>query len=157
MVASVEKHKGFYVGRYETGNLSQSTVVSIRGSTDIGSQTWYRMYKKQKDLYSTSDAVVSSMIWGCQFDQMLKVIYASDNTKSLTDSSSWGNYYNVTFTYEDNGTKTKNVNTGTLIPTGSTERNKVYNIYDVAGNVDDLTIETAGVNARSKRGRLLQL
>ena len=83
-------------------------------------------------------------MWGCQWDQMLKIIYASDNTKSLTDSSSWGNYLNVTFEYEDNGTKTKNINTDTRIPTGSTERNKAYNIYDVAGNRYDWTLTASG-------------
>ena len=158
MVASVSTYGGYYVGRYETGDLSKSAVVSKRGNTDIHSQTWYTMYQKQKSLYSSpGDSVVSGMIWGCQWDQMLKVIYASDSAKWIAgDSSSWGNYYNVTFDYEDNGTKTKAINTSTRIPTGGAERNKGYNIYDVAGNVYDWTLESYNTNYRVIRGRHLR-
>jgi len=156
MVASVDYYKGFYVGRYETGDLSKTTVVSKRGNKDIASQTWYTMYQKQKNMYASVSSVTSGMIWGCQWDQMLKIIYASDNTKSLTDSSSWGNYRNATFDYEDNGTKTKALNTNTIIATGSTEYAKAYNIYDVAGNVLDWTLESNNTVNRVLRGRQLR-
>jgi len=156
MVASVNYYKGFYVGRYETGDLSKAEVVSKRGNKDIASQTWYTMYQKQKNMYAYVSSVTSGMIWGCQWDQMMNVIYTSDNTKWISgDSSSWGNYLNVTFDYEDNGTKTKGMNTATRIPTGSTERNKAYNIYDVAGNVFEWTLESFHNQYRILRGRLL--
>jgi len=155
MVESVDYYKGYYVGRYETGDLSKTNVVSKRGNTDIDGQTWYTMYQKQKNMYASVSSVTSGMIWGCQWDQMLKIIYASDNTKSVTNSSSWGNYLNVTFDYEDNGTKTKAMNTMTRIPTGSTERNKAYNIYDVAGNIREGTQEAfSNVDREPCRGRL---
>jgi len=159
MIASVTKYKGFYVGRYETGDLSKSKIVSKRGNKDIASQTWYTMYKKQKELYnSSSDSVVSGMIWGCQWDRMLKVIYASDNTKSLTDSKSWGNYLNAEFEYiEDSITKTKVVGSRTMIPTGGSEYAKAYNIYDVAGNQYEWTLQASYSQWRAFRGGIYDL
>lgn len=50
MIASVEKYGGFYIGRYETGNLSKETVLVQKGNNDMGSQTWYNMYKRCKNL-----------------------------------------------------------------------------------------------------------
>ena len=41
-----------------------------------------------------------------------------------------------------------------LIPTGSTERNKANNIYDLAGNVWEWTQESAGYNNAGYRGGL---
>ena len=46
MIASVEKYGGFYIGRYETGNVSQDTPVVRKGNTDINYVTWYNMYKE---------------------------------------------------------------------------------------------------------------
>ena len=39
MIKSVEKYGGFYIGRYETGDLSKEQVVVQKGNTDITSQT----------------------------------------------------------------------------------------------------------------------
>ena len=39
MIYSVEKYGGFYIGRYETGDLSKEQVVVQKGNTDITSQT----------------------------------------------------------------------------------------------------------------------
>ena len=46
MIASVEKYGGFYIGRYETGNLSQAEAVVVKNNSDINNQTWYTMYNK---------------------------------------------------------------------------------------------------------------
>ena len=35
MVASVEKYGGFYIGRYETGNINQETPVVQKGEIQI--------------------------------------------------------------------------------------------------------------------------
>ena len=53
MVASVEKYGGFYIGRYETGNINQETPVVQKGNTNISSQTWYNMYKRCKNIKET--------------------------------------------------------------------------------------------------------
>ena len=49
MINSVKKYGGFYIGRYETGDLNQEFAVVRKGNTNIASQTWYTMYKKCKN------------------------------------------------------------------------------------------------------------
>ena len=140
MIASVERYGGFYIGRYETGNLSQEKVVVIKNNTDIGNQTWYTMYKKAKGIAVNSN-VTSSMIWGSQWDATLKWMYNSGNAekkKYTYDSTGKGNYYDT------NGNKT--------IATGSIETYAVNNIYDMAGNVWDWTIEANSTPVRVNRG-----
>ena len=46
MIASVEKYGGFYIGRYETGNLKESEAVVLKNNIDINKQTWYTQYNK---------------------------------------------------------------------------------------------------------------
>ena len=85
MIKSVEKYKGFYVGRFElgieTGNVpvSKSTVknssVRTADADYENSKTWYGLYNKCKDMYDDSKkstyGVKSNMIWGCQYDAIL--------------------------------------------------------------------------------------
>ena len=183
MIDSVEKYGGFYIGRYETGNLNQDVAVVQKGNTSISSQTWYTMYKKCKTLSDENNNIETSMIWGNQFDRTLMwliesgeknnnietsmiwgnqwdrtlmwLIESGEKTKEevISDSTSWGNYRNATFTYTNSSgsTVTKNQNFGTTIPTGSTEYTKANNIYDLAGNVWDWTME-----ANSSRGRVVR-
>lgn len=70
------------------------------------------------------------------------------------DSTSWGNYKNATFEYVNSSgsTTTKNENSSTIIPTGSTEYTKANNIYDLAGNVYDWTMEARSPYYRVYRG-----
>ena len=70
------------------------------------------------------------------------------------DSTSWGNYYNASFTYTNTsrGTSTKSKNSGTIIPTGSADYTKANNIYDLAGNVNDWTMEAEDTYTRRLRG-----
>ena len=140
MITSVEKYGGFYIGRYETGNLSQEKVVVIKNNTDIGNQTWYTMYKKAKGIAVNSN-VTSSIIWGSQWDATMRWMYNSGNAekkKYTYDSIGKGNYYGT------NGNKP--------IATGTIETYAVNNIYDMAGNVYDRTIEADITNSRVFRG-----
>ena len=157
MVASVEKYGGFYIGRYETGNINQDTPVIQKGNTNISSQTWYNMYKRCKNIKGANTNVETGMIWGNQWDRTLMwLIETGSKTKEqiADDSTSWGNYYNATFEYVNSSgsTVTKNENSGTKIPTGNTEYTKANNIYDLAGNVYDWTMEANSTNYRVCRG-----
>ena len=163
MIYSVEKYGGFYIGRYETGDLSKEQVVVQKGNTDIHSQTWYAMYEKCKTLSDNNNNIETGMIWGNQWDRTMMWLMecnAKDETTGkskeevISDSSSWGNYYNVTFTYTNSSgsTATKNQNFVLRIPTGSTEYTKANNIYDLAGNVHDLTMEANSSSRRVDRG-----
>ena len=157
MVASVEKYGGFYIGRYETGNINQDTPVIQKGNTNISSQTWYNMYKRCKNIKGANTNVETGMIWGNQWDRTLMwLIETGSKTKEqiADDSTSWGNYYNATFEYVNSSgsTATKNEGSSTRIPTGSAEYTKANNIYDLAGNVRDWTMEAYSTFSRVYRG-----
>ena len=157
MVASVEKYGGFYIGRYETGNINQDTPVIQKGNTNISSQTWYNMYKRCKNIKGANTNVETGMIWGNQWDRTLMwLIETGSKTKEqiADDSTSWGNYYNATFEYVNSSgsTATKNEGSSTRIPTGSAEYTKANNIYDLAGNVRDWTMEAYSTSYRVYRG-----
>ena len=157
MLASVEKYGGFYIGRYETGNLSKETVVVQKGNNDMGSQTWYTMYKRCKNLKGKNTNVETGIAWGNQFDRTLAWLVETGNkTKQeiTDDSTSWGNYKNATFEYinSSGNTATKNKDSSTRIPTGSAEYTKANNIYDLSGNVRDWTMEAYYTNGRVLRG-----
>ena len=157
MVDSVEKYGGFYIGRYETGDLSKEQVVVQKGNTDIASQTWYAMYEKCKDLRGDNLNIKTGMIWGNQWDRTMQwLIESGAKTKEevISDSTSWGNYLNATFQYTNSsgGTSTKNSGSGVRIPTGSTEYTKANNIYDLVGNVWDRTMEAFYTYGRVYRG-----
>ena len=64
MINSVEKYGGFYIGRYETGDLSKEQVVVQKGNTDTSRQTWYAMYEKSKTLSDNNNNIETGMIWG---------------------------------------------------------------------------------------------
>ena len=157
MVASVEKYGGFYIGRYETGNINQETPVIRKGNTSINSQTWYNMYKRCKNIKGTNTNVVTGMIWGNQWDRTLMwLIETGNKTKEqiTDDSTSWGNYNNATFEYVNSRgfVDTKNEGSYIRIPTGSAEYTKANNIYDLAGNVYDWTMEAHSAYSRVYRG-----
>ena len=156
-IKSIEKYGGFYIGRYETGNLTSDEPVVRRMNTNIASQNWYTAYTRIKRM-STGTNVRTGMIWGCLWDETLQWLVDSGakTYAEMKDSTSWGNYSNSTFEYKTNisgSTSTKNASSGTRIPSGSTEYSKANNIYDMAGNVWDWTLEgTGSYNRRSYRG-----
>ena len=157
MIASVEKYGGFYIGRYETGDINQETPVIRKGNNNMASVTWYNMYKRCKNLKGSNTNVETGMAWGNQFDRTLMwLIETGNKTKEeiCSDSTSWANYGNATFEYVNSSgsTVTKNSGSYTRIPTGSTEYTKANNIYDLAGNVYDWTMEAGGSCYRVLRG-----
>ena len=142
MIKSVKTYGGFYIGRYETGNLSQTKAVVQKNNTDIGSQTWYTQYKLCKTIKANNNAA-TSMIWGCQWDATLRWMQTSTNSEVAnfpTNSEGKGNY---------SGTQGA---TNKVIPTGSNSAYAVNNIYDMAGNVYDWKIEAGNTDGRILRG-----
>ena len=154
-IESIKKYGGFYIGRYETGNLTSSVPVVQKMNTSISNATWYSMYSKMGYLGANS-YVKTNMIWGCLWDETLQWLVDSGSLKQdeLVVSMSWGNYYDssITYTPTSGGTATTTIGRGTRIPTGSSEDTKVNNIYDMAGNVYDGTLEGDGSNGRFLRG-----
>ena len=129
MIASLEKYKGFYIGRYELTADGEKT-----GATQTG-VNWWELYKNCTTLASGSK-VKTRMIWGLQWDATCNWLSNSDPAYSITDSSTWGNYRDNTA--DGHGSKQN---------TGFSENWKANNIYDFAGNCWEFTQEAAGCRA----------
>ena len=142
MILSVEKYKGFYIGRYETGDLSKENAVILKNNLNINNQTWYTNYKLSKKIAANGN-VASTIIWGSQWDATLRWMYNSGDEakkKYTYNCIGKGNFY---------GTQGE---TNKLIPTGYNSDYAVNNIYDMAGNVWDATMEADSYYGRGSRG-----
>ena len=168
MVEKVKNAGGFLVGRYETSNMGTKQVASKRGTTSgISSVTLYKMYARQS-LYSNEvlkkvntnnqTTKTSSMIWGSQYDQIMiwmKGEASSEQAQSIgkyyiTNGLGKGNYGEIKI----DGKKIEDGNDNPSAPasTGSQETYRVKNIYDLAGNVWERTLEADDTNIRVIRG-----
>ena len=77
MIESIKKYGGFYIGRYETGDLGEEKAVVTKINTDISNQTWYMMYEKCKNLAGEKDNIKTGMIWGSLWDETLQWLLES--------------------------------------------------------------------------------
>ena len=162
MEASVLQYNGFYVGRYEAGTTA-SSGTGIRGelvvkqgvnvytninwgnsmtdSTGGAVQVAKSMYSKE-----SGDSVTSTLIYGVQWDAIMAWIDPAYKTGSCAEDSfvrdSTGKGY-----YEQSSTTV----------TGSSESYAVKNIYDLAGNCWEWTMESYDTIYRVIRGRRLRL
>ena len=146
MIESVKRYGGFYIGRYET-SISGETVASTKGNADTrpmsaatgSGNTWYGMYKKQKEYASSNtnlSSVKSSMIWGCQYDAMLNWALTGNDKAKVTAT----------------GNAPHSGLSGTYQP-GTQSNDKINNIYDLEGNVREWTLEALYTSTRVPRGR----
>ena len=143
MIESVERYGGFYIGRYETGNLN-SMPVTRKGFNTMNYMQWYNSYENCKELKGNNTNIETSLPWMSQYDMVfIWLIESGNKTKEeiSKDSTNWGNYLNSTFEYMNNIGKLviKQKNNNIMIPTGSSEYTKANNIYDLAGNVSEWT------------------
>lgn len=147
---SIYKNKGFYIGRYETGieentprtadsDIEQTAVIKknkyiynyIQWANSIEDESGGAV-EKARELYENSN-----LCYGVQWDAIMRWISKDYNVKNvLEDSTKIGNY-----------NENKN-----LIKTGNYEEYKIKNIYDLAGNVEEWTMETYGTNYKVARG-----
>ncbi len=171
MKASVEKYGGFYIGRYEAGSETERTNVA-NGTTNMVAKKDAYVYnyvgwgqdmsttegdvydwdynlnqgkgavELSRNLYKDSDSVKSTLIYSVQWDAVLRFI--ADSEHNVTDSTSWGNYYN-------NPDRTS-VSPNIPAKTGAHENWKAKNIYDLAGNVWEWTMEADSSIFRVGRG-----
>lgn len=145
MIDSVKKYGGFYVGRYETGDAeveqarteaTQAHKLTVKkdqivynyvmcGNNETGVETL------AKSMYENSNSVKSTLIYGVQWDAVMNFI---KEEVDLNSSNLWGNYRDSAGYAGENS--------GTLQKTGTNEYWKAKNIYDLAGNVGEWTMET---------------
>ena len=133
MIASIEKYKGFYIGRYELTANGEKTGATQTCENGVN---WYTLYKNCTTLASGTK-VKTRMIWGLQWDATCNWLAGSGF--SITDSTSWGNYYTA-----DGHTSKQN--------TGYSESWKANNIYDLAGNCLEWIQEADSAVYRACRG-----
>ena len=121
-------------------------------------------------MYSANEiGATSTLCYGVQWDAIMK--FVEDSTHSITNSTTWGNYKNNAWTIERTTaqyTDTTNVKTGNwtaitsdksktssasyLLTTGASDTFKVKNIFDLAGNVLEWTMEAYDSAGRVDRG-----
>ena len=164
MLKSVYENGGFYIGKYEVGTETLRTTKEAELTTPVikeGAYPYNYVTCKQAQELSRSLATgerTSSLMFGIQWDLVMKHI---ETKKGKTQeelkikSINWGNYYSATFDitkgqYSENkgetyksvtGTYSKQQNADVLLTTGVTNRNSTLNIYDLAGNVWEWTLE----------------
>ena len=158
MRASIQKYKGFYIGRYElTGTVDSPTVQAGAVLTASTAGNWYGLYKACRDVKGNDAYVTSTMIWGCQWDETMNWLtntkFNGDSTYVDSDSSSWGNYsdYNTKNGYEEGEAEYISV-AGSPQNTGYSEYWSANKIYDLAGNYFDWTQEASNMSSRISRG-----
>ena len=152
---SVERYKGFYIGRYEAGDKENTEAKTLRRSNDVtktvtikANQAPYNYVTRTqakslaegfatKQGYKAKTKLVSSYAWDTTIEFLQKV------NSDYGSSSEEGNYQDTTFSYTDitGATKTKAKSSSVLVPTGQTT--PVCNIYDMGGNVYEWTTESS--------------
>ena len=156
---SVERYKGFYIGRYEAGDKENTEAKTLRSSNDVtktvtikANQAPYNYVTRTqavslaegfttKQGYKAKTKLVSSYAWDTTIAFIQKV------NSDYGSSSEEGNYKNTTFSYTDitGASKTKETDSRVLVPTGQTT--PVCNIYDMGGNVFEWTTESCSLTS----------
>ncbi|MCI8636342.1 MAG: hypothetical protein HFJ36_00450 [Clostridia bacterium] len=161
MLKSVFINGGFYIGRYEVGTdtarfSKSATLTKPYIKQDMIPYNYVTCRQAQtlsKEL--ATGGKQASLMFGVQWDLVLKFIEAKGAKRQQelkTDSGSWGNYYNVSFdlkrgkylsasTWNNITNYTKLSDSAALLTTGATNRNSALNIYDLAGNIHEWTLE----------------
>ncbi len=153
MYKSVKENGGFYIGRYEAGTTDttkegiRGEMVCKKGATVYNSIPWGESMTKEEggavqvargfaDQNNYTN-VTSTLCYGVQWDAVMRWISKDNELKQyLTDSNGKGNY------------------SGKLLEggTGSNEEYQMKNIYDMAGNVNEWTMEAFYTSVRICRG-----
>ena len=175
MLSSIYTNGGFYISQYEIGASSYVTVGDNGAREPVSKEGMYPYnyvtVAQAQNLATNMDTGEkrSSLMFGIQWDLACTFIEskgAKTQNQIKVDSSEWGNYRNAEFpvaqgnkyaTY-DFGLKewveipeeyikpSVESGQGTMLSTGATERNSVLNIYDLAGNLSEWTLEKSNIN-----------
>ncbi len=158
MIKSVAQYGGFYVGRYEmslnskTKNAESKYGAISSNASDADTNQWYGLYNKAKtyapeknsdNTENASQKVVSSMIWGSQYDAMMN--WMKGNKINVTSSSPTD--LSIGATSKNTTRVTGGANNGQTV-----SKDKLSNIYDLLGNSYERTQEALNTDYRVGRG-----
>ena len=165
MYASVERNEGFYIARYEAGNDGNGNVVLKKGADVYNDIPWSANGRNMQETTGTTGGAVelsrnfanvknyktvtSTLIYGVQWDAVMKWMenVSNPNVEGKTyiqDSTGMGWY--------DNNSGGNPQKTGIDIGEENKGSNQVKKIYDLAGNVNEWTMESYNTNSRVTRG-----
>ena len=173
MLKSVYSNGGFWIGRYEAGTTSprgdkNDLIEGLKAESknDLYPINYVKCFQAQilASKASSNGKVSSSLMFGIQWDLVLRFLSNKGVKTNLLndDSSTWGNYKleylleqstvhgykgiyasgKLTWSEIESG-YTHNGTENIALSTGATERNKKKNIYDIAGNMYEWTLEHA--------------
>ena len=153
MIKSVSQYGGFYVGRYEmslnseTKNAESEYGATSANAKDTDTNQWYGLYNKAKTYApeNASQKVVSSMIWGSQYDAIMNWMKSNNiNVTSTTPTD-----LSIGTTSKNTTRVTGGANNGQTV-----SKDKLSNIYDLLGNSLEWTQEAYNTdfNNRVYRG-----
>ena len=139
---SVKKYGGFYISRYNISKSSAGKPQSVKGV-----MPWVNINfddaKKVASTIEDNEAVKSHLTFGAEYDSVLEWFIKTEiktRAEIPEDSTEWGNHWN-----KENPPRK-------VVETGSREEWCANNIYDFAGNVDELTQEQNNISYRVIRG-----
>ncbi len=175
MYKSVKENKGFYIGRYESGTTDTNTsntgirekMVCKKGATIYNNIKWGTSMSNETGGavevsrgFATQEnytSVKSTLCYGVQWDAAIRWMKDIKNPNAVVEDVS-KKYYIIDSTkmgwYKDNHSEgNPTLTTGIDIEPGENNKsNKVKNIYDMAGNVREWTMEANGTDKRVSRG-----
>ena len=137
VISSVSNYGGFYIGRYQSSVLYNSTriisgLTSMRGTRGGTTYPWHELFARQKDYSKNLETVEACMVWGSQWDAMMNwMINQGINVKSSNPNGASKNTTRIT---------------------GSEQKDKINNIYDLLGNCVEFSMETYLTHSRISRG-----
>ena len=158
IVALVYNAGGYYVGRYETSNITETRGTAINvvagKNSEISNINWYYMYAQQKAYAANKglgNKVKSSMMLGTCHDQMLEFV----NVAGKYDVTKAGNVGHTSSKFTTKPYLTGGVRYNENYSGYETEPYKDLskNIYDLEGNVCEWTTEADYTDMRVIRGR----
>ena len=167
MLKSVYENGGFYVGRYETGIATTESPRTAEGDTTqtpvikANAYPYNYVTRTQAKVLAENMAhgdKTTSLMFGVQWDLVLAYMHnvgGIGDSVLTSDSKTIGNYsnnlWNITNTsvkWSTNGTTWENCpkdkgdsSANILLTTGADTSFGIKNIYDIAGNVWEWTLE----------------
>lgn len=167
MLKNIYNKGGFWISQYEIGaeeavetNNDTRSLVSKKNAYPYNFITCSQAQNIVKNI--NSEGNTKSLLFGIQWDLAMKYIEersVKTQEQIKAKSTIWGNYENANFDIansqnikvleagqawrELNEKYTKENTKSVLLSTGATKRNSILNIYDLAGNVWEWTLEAS--------------